>query len=288
MNLPSYVDVDGRRTRVRIEGDRTSTPVLLLHGLGRSLEDWGPQYSLLAQSYRVIALDIPGFGFSERDPAPTTLEVLARGVAQTLDALDETRAVHVVGNSLGGAVAMQLLVRAPERVASLTLVDSAGFGAQVSPLLRLLTIPGLGRLIARNTTPSGARLLERTIFADSALVTDTRIDHAMAIADQPDSGQVTYEIARVLANWRAIRPQWRSDLLSAVTADPRPTLIVWGEQDRVLPAHHLNAVAELMPYASTQLLSGAGHAPQIERPGEFAAVLTSFLQNLTKTRARRR
>src|SRR5439155_1697018 len=128
VSTPTMITVLGRRTRVRLEGDPDSPPVLLLHGSGRGLEDWAPQYPRLAGAHRVIALDLPGSGFSARAPEPTTLEVLARGVLETLDTLGERRPLHVIGNSLGGAVAMQLLVLDPARVASLVLVDSAGFG----------------------------------------------------------------------------------------------------------------------------------------------------------------
>ncbi len=116
----------GAPTRVRIAGDAGNPPVLLLHGLARSLDDWSPQYSRLSRHYRVIGLDLPGFGYSARIPEPSNLDVLARGVLETLDVLGEHRPTHVVGNSLGGgAVAQQIVVLAPERVASLVLVDSA-------------------------------------------------------------------------------------------------------------------------------------------------------------------
>ena len=101
MTTPAIVSVGGRRTRVRIEGDSQSPPVLLLHGIGRSLEDWAPQYPRLAGSHRVIALDVAGFGFSDRLTERSTLKALAQSVIDTLDALGERRPLHVVGNSLG-------------------------------------------------------------------------------------------------------------------------------------------------------------------------------------------
>ncbi|HEX7825828.1 MAG TPA: alpha/beta fold hydrolase, partial [Mycobacterium sp.] len=182
MSTTAFISVNGRRTRVRIEGDPADPPVLLLHGIGRSLEDWAPQYPRLAPGHRLIALDLPGFGFSARSPEPTTLKVLARGVIDTLDSLGEQRPMHVIGNSLGGAVAQQLLVLEPERVAGLVLINSAGFGTEVALALRLLAVPVLGRLATRRTTRVGARLAERLLFADPALATDERIDHALAIA----------------------------------------------------------------------------------------------------------
>lgn len=251
--------------------------MLLLHGVGRSLEDWAPQYPRLARTHRVIALDLPGSGFSARSPEPTTLEVLARGVIETLDTLGEQRALHVVGNSLGGAVAQQLLVLDPERVASLMLVNSAGFGSEVALPLRLLAVPVLGQIAGRRTTRAGARMAERMAFADPRLATRERVDHALAISRQPDPNVVTGEIVRELATGRGVKPGWRAGLITAVAKHSRPTLIIWGDRDRVLPAHHLDAARRLLPHAETHLFAGVGHMPQIECPDEFAARAQAFL-----------
>ncbi|MET8875294.1 alpha/beta fold hydrolase [Nocardia sp. NPDC004604] len=277
MSTPTYIPLDGRRVRVRIDGDPDRPPVLLLHGIGRSLEDWAPQFHRLARTHRVIALDVPGFGFSDRPRERITLPVLARGVAETLAALGEERRVHVIGNSLGGAVAMQLLALEPARVASLVLVNSAGFGSQVAMALRLLAVPGIGYLATRHTTRLAAEMNERLIFADKSLVTKERIDHAIAIAEQPDPADVMYETARALATGRGVRREWRTELIAAVAKYPRPTLAVWGDLDRVLPAHHLVTARQLLPHAETHLFTGIGHMPQIECPDEFAQLVLTFL-----------
>ncbi|WP_371583264.1 alpha/beta fold hydrolase [Streptomyces sp. NBC_01314] len=277
MSTPAFISANGRRTRVRVEGDPADPPVLLLHGIGRSLEDWAPQFPRLAQGHRLIALDLPGFGFSARSPEPTTLEVLARGVLETLDALGEQRPLQVLGNSLGGAVAQQLLVLAPERVAGLVLVNSAGFGAEVALPLRLLAAPVLGRLATRRTTEAGAKMAERLLFADPGLATTVRIEHALAIARQPDPSTVLLETLRELATLRGTKPRWRAELTAAVAKHPRPTLIVWGDRDRVLPARHLDSARRLLPRAEAHLFTGIGHMPQIECPDEFATRVLAFL-----------
>ncbi|NEB04168.1 alpha/beta fold hydrolase [Streptomyces sp. SID13726] len=277
MSTPAFVSVNGRLTRVRVEGDPADPPVLLLHGIGRSLEDWAPQYPLLSRAHRVIALDLPGFGFSARAVEPTTLEVLARGVIETLDVLGERRPLYAVGNSLGGAIAQQLLVLAPERVAGLVLVNSAGFGPEVALPLRLLAVPALGRLATRRTTRAGARMAERLLVVDPALATKERIDHALAIARRPDPGAVMLETLRALATARGTKPGWQAELSAAVVKHPRPTLVIWGDRDRVLPVHHLEAARRLLPHAESQLFTGIGHMPQIECPDEFASRVLTFL-----------
>ena len=283
MSTPTFVAVDGRRTRVRVDGNPDNPPVLLLHGVGRSLEDWAPQWNRLAGSYRVITLDIPGFGFSSRPTESMTLGSLARGVVDTLDALGEQRPLHVIGNSLGGAVALQLLVLQPCRVASLVLVNSAGFGREVTMLLRMLALPVIGRLATRRTTRASARMLERSIFADRSLASRQRIEHAVAIGRQPDSGVVMREIAGELATGRGVKDGWRAELSSAAEQHPRPTLIIWGDRDRVLPAHHLETAQRLMPHAKTHLFDGVGHMPQIECPDEFADLVLAFFADVVHT-----
>lgn len=253
--------------------------MLLLHGISRSLEDWSEQLERLSRRFYVIAPDQPGFGFSARRDGPADLASLADGVAATLDKLGETRPCHVVGNSLGGAVAMQLLASHPDRVASLTLANSAGFGAEVTPLLRMLSLPGLGRYAATHSTPAGARLMERRIFADPALATPERVEHALRISAQPGTGAFLYEIANHLGTRRGVRPQWREELLAAVAAHPRPTLVIWGDRDRILPAAHLDAARRQFPGAQVHLFAGTGHMPQIERPDEFADLVTAFVEN---------
>ncbi|WP_319456472.1 MULTISPECIES: alpha/beta fold hydrolase [unclassified Mycobacterium] len=277
MSVPSFISVNGRRTRVRIEGDSANPPMLLLHGVGRSLEDWAPQYLRLADTHRVIALDLPGFGFSARADEPTTLKVLARGVLETLDTLDERRPVQVIGNSLGGAVALQLLVLDPDRVAGLVLANSAGFGAEVALVLRLLTIPVLGDLATRRTTRASALFTERMLYDDPALATTARIEHALAIAGQPGAGAAMHEISSELVTPRGIKPRWRADLLAAAAKHPRPTLIMWGDRDRILPPHHLDSARRLLPHAQTHLFTGIGHAPQLECPDEFADRVHAFI-----------
>lgn len=277
MSTPAFLSVKGRRTRVRVEGDPADPPVLLLHGVGRSLEDWAPQFPRLSRGHRLIALDLPGFGFSARSAEPTTLGVLARGVIDTLDALGERRPLSVLGNSLGGAIAQQLLVLAPERVASLVLVNSAGFGVEVALPLRLLAVPVIGRLATRRPTRAGTRMSERLPFADPALATRERVDHALAIARQPDPTTVLLETMRELTTVRGAKPGWRAELTTAVARHPRPTLIIWGDRDRVLPARHLESARRLLPHAETHLLAGIGHMPQIECPDEFAARVLTFL-----------
>jgi pimeloyl-ACP methyl ester carboxylesterase len=281
----NYVDVRGSRIRYHETGPASGPPVVLLHGIGRSLEDWSLQHDRLGLGVglglgggqRVISLDMPGFGLSQRLPESATLGSLADGVWATLDALGETRPAHLMGNSLGGAVAMRMLAEEPDRVATLTLANSAGFGKEVTFALRLLAVPGVGRPLLRRIDPRAAKRIERTLFADSALVTEERVRLAVKIGKQPDFAPVYLEIAKALGGFRGVAAGWRSELLARVARHPKPTLVVWGERDQILPSAHLAAARLALPHAQTHLFPGTGHMPQIERPDEFAAVVRPVL-----------
>jgi pimeloyl-ACP methyl ester carboxylesterase len=272
------INVKGRRTRVLVEGDADRPPILLVHGFGRSLEDWETQFLPLRQAgYRVIAPDLPGSGFSDRLPTSTTLPGLAQGVLETLDAIGESRPLHVMGNSMGGAVALQLLTSAPDRVATLNLVSSAGFGPQLHPMIRLAGIPVIGAVASRHPSRPSARMLERLIYVDPSFATDERIDHALTLARRPDNAAVMHEIAHSLVTFRGIRPQWREELMSEVSKHPRPTLVLWGDRDRILPGRQVDAVRRLLPHARLHLFRAVGHMPQVEAAERFTELTLDFL-----------
>ncbi len=271
--VTSEVTVGGRQVRYRVDG--AGSPVVLLHGIGRSLEDWSEQHELLRDRYRVYSVDLPGYGRSEPLAELYTLPALASSVADFLDAVGITEPAHLVGNSLGGAVAMQLAVHGPERVASLVLVNSAGFGREVTIALRLLAIRPVGRFLLRPSRESAHRV-EHSLFHDPAFATEARVAHTFALAQRPHAARVLLETVRSLGTFRGVRPQWRQTLLRAVASLDIPTLVVWGDRDLILPAAHLDAARTGLPHARTYLFPDTGHMPQIERAEAFSQLVQNF------------
>jgi pimeloyl-ACP methyl ester carboxylesterase len=276
LRLPGagFAEVGGRRMRYRRHG--AGEPVLLLHGIGRSLEDWNEQFDRLAGRFDLIAVDLPGFGWSARTPGRASLAAMAAALPPLLEALGVAGPVHVVGNSLGGAVAMRLAADRPDLVRSLVLANSAGFGREVTIGLRLLAIRPISRRLLRPNRRVAARAV-RNLFGKAGLATEDRVELAYAVASQPQRADTMLEIADELGTFRGIRPQWRQELLESVARHHIPTLAIWGERDTVLPAAHLKAVAPLLPHAETHLFPEAGHMPQIELADEFAALVADFL-----------
>ena len=275
-----YLRVHGIRVRYRDQGARDRSPVLLLHGIGRSLEDWEGLYGRLAPDHRVISVDLPGFGLSERTAGRYSLESLARFVIAALDLLGEHRPLHVVGNSLGGAVAMKISALEPERVRSLVLANSAGFGKEVTIALRVLAIRPLARRLMKDKSRKVAYRTERALFYDKKFVTEERLDHAQEVSRNPGRDDVLIAVASHLGTVRGVRRRWRTRLLRTVAAQRKPTLVVWGAEDRILPASHLEHARQVFPHAEFHLFEKTGHMPQIEREEEFDALVRRFIGGL--------
>ncbi|HET6154502.1 MAG TPA: alpha/beta fold hydrolase [Marmoricola sp.] len=286
------VDVAGVPLRIRDSGPADGVPVLLIHGIARSLEDWTDSHDLLAErGYRVISTDLPGFGFSRRGAARPGLVAFARTMTGLLDAAGVAAPVHVMGNSLGGGVAMTLAVEHPERVASVTLVNSIGFGSEVNisalPMAygALAGLPGLRGTFGPRAREAGANTI-RDLFHDRSLATPAQLKHAGALARQRDFRATFLVTAATLgAPVVGVRSGWRRDLLARLAATGLPVLVVWGDDDRILPPKHLQAAASALPRARTHLFRHTGHMPQVEKPEDFTALVGTFVDEVDEARA---
>jgi pimeloyl-ACP methyl ester carboxylesterase len=279
----TYVDVAGHQVRVRQSGPESGEPVLLIHGIGRSLEDWQLTQDLLAREHRVTSIDLPGFGLTRRMKGTRGLAGFARSVVALLDAVGERRPVHVMGNSLGGAVAMTLAAEHPDRVASLVLANSAGFGREVNVALMpmaygvLGALPVVGQRFRRRARQAGIQSI-RDLFHDPSHVTDEMLRHAGKVSGQPDFLLTFVTTAAALGvPLLGTYPWWRRALLEKIAAAEIPTMVVWGDADTVLPSAHLEAAVAALPHASSHLFPDTGHLPQIERAEEFAELASRFV-----------
>ncbi|WP_194087907.1 alpha/beta fold hydrolase [Cryobacterium algoritolerans] len=268
------LDIHGTRIRYRVTGQ--GSPVLLLHGIGQSLEDWNDQHERLSADHTVFSLDLPGFGYSARSPGKASLAKLAAILPRFLDQVGVTEPLPVIGNSLGGAVAMTFAAANPGRVSALVLVDSAGFGTEVTIVLRLLAIRPVGAVLMRPSRKNAARTVDG-IFYNKEFATDERIEHQLALSSRPAHARTLLDLVQELGTFRGIREPWRRHLLAKVGTLDIPVLIMWGDHDLVLPSAHLAAAAQALPAARTHLFQKSGHMPQIEHPDEFAAVVRDFL-----------
>lgn len=271
--MMARMTVDGADLRYRMTGD--GPDVVLLHGIARSLEDWDEQHELLSTRFRVTSVDLPGFGESGPPTAPNTMETMARAVLGLMTALDIGRA-HVVGNSMGGAVAMQVAALAPERVRTLVLASSAGFGRTVAPALRLLAIRPLGRWLLSRPTTKAIYNAERGLYVSRELVTPERLDRGMRFAKREHGAEVMLKTLGGMGNLWGVRARWRRRLLARMVELDIPTFVLWGQKDLILPFAHFEAVATALPHARLHVFPDTGHLPQVERADEFARLVQAF------------
>jgi 2-hydroxy-6-oxonona-2,4-dienedioate hydrolase len=271
------VVVDGIDTQYLEAGN--GSPLLLLHGHEQSATSWRWVIPALSRTHRVLALSLPGTG--ESDPAVSDHAPgndLTPFVAAFLDALGVAPPLDVVGHSAGGAIALRLALADPDRIRTLTLVDSAGLGQAVHPLLALDTLPGIGELaIMISRIPGGA--VARTSMSTAMLFAQPWRIPAEFLAEHHALGQRRGQLETSTAMARALfgPDGQRQILLEHLPTLIIPTLVIWGGCDYVVPAHQAQTAVDLLPHGRLALFPDCGHLPHVEQPERFAAVLGDWL-----------
>jgi pimeloyl-ACP methyl ester carboxylesterase len=270
------VEIDGMPIRYLAAGE--GPPVVLLHGAGDNALDWQWVMPALAATYRVYAPDLPGSPDSARPAADYSPAFFERFVAAFVDALGIGRAT-LVGNSLGGLIALRLALSEPERAGALVLVDSAGLGRAVNPTFTSVNIPGLGEAaLPFWRTPVGAyqRAWGRTalLFAHPPRsVPREWLAEQCRLALSPGYLEAHLTVLRALVDPAG----QREVLVDQLPLLKIPTLVVWGARDRVFPQSQAKEAVAQLPEGSLSLVPECGHMPHVECPDHFLAALDDFL-----------
>ncbi len=282
--LPNGREPRQRVHDVRVGRRRISTltlgegrDMLLIHGLGATKASFFETAAILARRYRVHAIDLPGFGSSDKPlTAPYDAPWFARHVLGWMDALEIERA-HVVGNSLGGRVAIEVGLAAPERVTGLGLLCPAVAFVKrgLHPIVRLLR-PELGILPHRFARGTVERQL-MDLFADPSVldpsVADIVVDEFQRIYGSAGARLAFLSSAR---NVYLDTPFGDKGFYPRLSELSRPALFVWSSHDRLIPPGFSRHVSEWLPAAEQIVIDACGHAPQVERPEQTAGLLQRF------------
>jgi pimeloyl-ACP methyl ester carboxylesterase len=255
-----------------------SGPVLLLiHGMAGTCANWESVIEPLAIDRTVIAPDFPGHGASAPGGGDYSLGGLASSLRDLMLALGHERAT-LVGHSLGGGVAMQFTYQFPEMVERLVLVSSGGLGPDVSPLLRAAALPGADLFISA-TAGVGSQIgsvIGRGIgaigFRPNADLTE--VARGYATLRDPERRKAFLATLRSVVDTEGQRIAALDRLYLAETL---PLLIVWGENDPIIPVEHGREAHAQLPGSRLEIFEDTGHVPMLERPGRFIAVLQRFL-----------
>jgi pyruvate dehydrogenase E2 component (dihydrolipoamide acetyltransferase) len=258
-------DVGGRKISYAGAG-QDGDVVLLVHGYGGDRNSWLFLQEPLAARYQVYALDLPGHGTSAKDVGEGSLSVLADAVTGVLDALGAERA-HLVGHSMGGAVALAAAARDPARIASLTLIAPSGFGPEINA--------GYLRGFADAQTRRELKAVIGQLFDDESLVTRQLVDDLLAYKRLDGVDEALHALADTLLDGEAQRGDSAASL--AAISGAAPVTVIWGRADRIIPAAQAEAVAG----AVRHLIDGAGHMPHMERPAEVQAAVEETIARST-------
>jgi pimeloyl-ACP methyl ester carboxylesterase len=268
--------VEVREARIRYRREGAGPPVVLIHGLGASLESWDLTVPALIGRYTTVRFDFPGFGRSDPMPGAHTTEGAAAAVAAILDALAVERAA-LVGTSLGGAIAALTAWRAPERFASIALVAPAGFGPQVGRALPWLAMPLVGDLML-TLLRARPRLSVQGAFGDPRRMPGWVVEVARRNLASRGVRRSILRVLRATLRRGSVRPEVIQTLREGASRIAGPTLIVWGTDDRVIPFDQAPIVASVIPGARLCVMPGLGHVPYLEAPAAFNTILTEFLE----------
>jgi len=279
----SELCLHGHRIAYRTAGNG---PVLLLiHGIAGSSATWDDVLPWLAERYCVVAPDLLGHGGSAKPRGDYSLGAYASGVRDLLGALGHERA-SVVGHSLGGGVAMQFAYQFPERCERLVLVSSGGLGREVHPILRAAALPGAEWVLpllcaagVRKAVDGMARFLGRAgVRAAPDLEEMWRGFCSLADAD---ARQAFVHTVRTIIDVGGQRVSAADRLYLAAEV---PVMLVWGEQDSMIPVAHARPAHEVIPGSRLAIFPGAGHFPHRDDPRRFVEVLLDFMQSTEPAR----
>ena len=269
-----YVKLGTINTRYWQRGDQGS-PVILIHGLGASADIWMHNVKALAQNHQVYVPDVVGFGKTDKPDREYTAALFPTFINDFIRALNINKPT-LIGNSLGGGIALQYTLLYPDKVDKLVLVDSAGFGIDAPLPLRLVSLPLIGELM---TWPGRfeAYFYFKDAVYDHSVLNKEFIDIYNEIHSLPGNQKSLLKVIRSIVSFRGGNREMLEPVIKNLHRITQPTLILWGKQDRVLPLKHASFAKEKISNSKLHIFDRCGHMPQYERPEDFNKVVLEFL-----------
>ncbi|VEG57021.1 alpha/beta hydrolase fold protein [Mycolicibacterium aurum] len=271
-----FVHLHGDKVAYRDEGSGPET-LLLLHGMAGSSQTWRAVMPQLSKRYRVIAPDLLGHGESAKPRSDYSLGAFAVFLRDLLDELGVSR-VTVVGQSLGGGVAMQFVYQHPDYCQRLVLISSGGLGQDVGWTLRLLSAPGAELIMPVIAPPPvitiGNKLRSWLSAASIQSPRGAEMWSAYSSLSDPQTRQAFLRTLRSVVDYRG---QAVSALNKMHLTTELPLMIIWGDQDRIIPVEHGHALDDLRPGCRLEVLPGVGHFPHVEKPNDVVDLLDDFM-----------
>lgn len=278
ISLPQdqYKKIAGLNIRYWQEGQEGPW-LILLHGIGACVNYWQENISELSKQFRVLAVDLPGFGKSGKPIVDYTLEYYETFLVELVKefAIDQ---FYLAAHSLGGAIALQYVTQHPDKVKKLVLLDNVGFATEVIIFFRLMSLPLLGEWLTSLSKSMFIKALKTNVF-DPAVITPAFGEVVYELSHLPETRRTVLNILRQHTNLFGIKssslqPIWDNfDKLNHI-----PILLFWGKNDRLLNGKvHVPAGQEFLPHMQVRWLENCGHIPQMEYPEIINQSMQEFL-----------
>lgn len=269
-----YIKMGFINTRYWSAGTK-GNPVILLHGGGSSIEIWSYNIQALAQHHRVFAFDMVGTGLSDKPAVAYSLDYQLQFLRAFLDTLDIQQA-SLIGNSMGGSIALKFAIESPERVRKLGLISSFGLGQEIDIGDRLLAaFPAIAQLIppSRNVV----RMVLNSCVYDPKSVPEEWIELNLQRFNLPGCKEALISLLIANLDFWGVRREVFSPIVRQLDRIKVPTLIIWGKQDAIVPVSHADFAARKIPHSRLHIFDRCGHWAQVEYPEEFNQLILEFL-----------
>lgn len=270
-----FAEVDSIKIRYLTAG--SGPAILLLHGVGDSALDWQWIMPRLADRFRLIAPDLPGYSIGAGNGIVHTPANYSRLLWMFVRELGLSP-VTVVGNSLGGMVAIRMVLENPGQVPALVLVDSAGLGKIINPMMIIALTPAGDLAMAATATWTGGWLhsgfRSLILFANPWRAPQEWLQEQYRLSGISSFRTAVLDVLRHTTDFTG-QSETVTDDLPKVDI---PTLVLWGRHDRVVPTSHGQKAVEMLKAGRLEIFPDCGHVPHIENPARFSEVLGNFLE----------
>jgi len=265
----AYVSALGVNLHYQDTGpSKNAIPILFLHGFGASLQTWDTWAQALSEDYRVISVDLPGFGLTGEDPSGIYTDQRSVEVLEAFLKELKIPKVVLVGNSMGGKLAWQFTARYPNQVSKLVLISPDGYASPGIEYGKKTEVPAIAELYRYFFSKTFLAMNLEPAYADPNTLNDALVNRYYDLMLAPGvRGAILGRMQQTVLQ----------DPVPSLSSIQVPTLLIWGEKDAFIPISNSNDYLKVMPNAKRVSLPNIGHLPQEEQPSIGLAVLKEFL-----------
>jgi 4,5:9,10-diseco-3-hydroxy-5,9,17-trioxoandrosta-1(10),2-diene-4-oate hydrolase len=271
-----FIKVGSIKSRYLTSGT-AGKEVILVHGLGSFAESWQNNIEALSEDFKVYALDLAGFGKSDKPKASYTYDYFATFLHDFMQAMN-VKSASLMGHSLGGGTVLQYALKYPDSVDKLVIIGSAGLGQEANAIVKVISIPFIGELLTRPSRKGAVKLLKELVY-DGSVITDDIVELWYQMSIMPRAQKAFLKTNRAVTNVRGYRKKEIEPIKMNLDKIEAPTLILWGDHDNMVPLSHAEFAKQHISNATMHVFTNCGHCPMLEYASEFNAVVKKFLSN---------